>query len=89
MSSRGPDRVGRGRGAERGDGERLFCLDIFDLGAGRYLHMKMTHERFPRLLATRRIEEDEDAEYFGAFLTKTAVRILINFLNRTFSAANL
>jgi len=58
--------------------------NIFDLGAGRYPHMKMTQERFPRLLATRRIEEDENAEYFGAFLTKTAVRILIDFLNRTF-----
>nr|MBA3770793.1 hypothetical protein [Blastocatellia bacterium] len=58
--------------------------NIFDLGAGRYPHMKMTQEPFPRLLATRRIEEDENAEYFGAFLTKTAVRILIDFLNRTF-----
>lgn len=58
--------------------------NIFDLGAGRYPHIKMTRERFPRLLATRRIEEDDTAEYFGAFLTKTAVRILIDFLNKTF-----
>jgi len=62
----------------------LSVSDIFDLGAGRYPHMKMTQERFPRLLATRRIEDDDTAEYFGAFLTKTAVRILIDFLNRTF-----
>lgn len=58
--------------------------DIFDLGAGRYPHLKFTREQFPRVLATRRIEEVDDAEYFGAFLSKTAVRILIDFLNRTF-----
>ncbi len=57
--------------------------NIFDLGAGRYPHMKITVEQFPRALATRRIEDDE-AEYFGAFLSKTAVRILIDFLNKTF-----
>lgn len=57
--------------------------DISDLGANRYPHFKLTAESFPRILATRRIEDDGD-EYFGAFLTKTAVRILIDFLNRTF-----
>jgi excinuclease UvrABC nuclease subunit len=44
---------------------------------------KNYHEKFPRILATRRIEDD-GAEYFGAFLTKTAVRILMGFLNRKF-----
>jgi excinuclease ABC subunit C len=57
--------------------------DVFDLAAGRYPHIKMTVEEFPRLLATRRIDDD-DADYFGAFLSKTAVRILIDFLNKTF-----
>lgn len=57
--------------------------DITDLAGNRYPHLKLTAERFPRLLATRRIEEDDD-EYFGAFLTKTAVRILIDLLNKNF-----
>jgi len=48
-----------------------------------YPHLKITNEKYPRVLATRRIEDD-GAEYFGAFLTKTAVRILIGFLNRKF-----
>lgn len=52
-------------------------------GADLYPHLKITAEEFPRILATRRIEND-GAEYFGAFATKTAVRILIDFLNRTF-----
>jgi excinuclease ABC subunit C len=34
-------------------------------------------------LATRKIEDD-GAEYFGAFLSKTATRILIDFLNKVF-----
>ncbi|MFT3745573.1 MAG: hypothetical protein QM785_14935 [Pyrinomonadaceae bacterium] len=57
--------------------------DITDLAGNRYPHLKLTAERFPRLLATRRIEEDDD-EYFGAFLTKTAVRIVIDLLNKNF-----
>ncbi len=57
--------------------------DFSEDGADLYPHLKLTSELFPRILATRRIEDD-DAEYFGAFLTKTAVRILIDFLNRTF-----
>ncbi len=52
-------------------------------GADLYPHMKITAEDFPRVLATRRFEDDE-SEYFGAFLSKTAVRILIDFVNRTF-----
>ncbi len=48
-----------------------------------YPHFKITRERFPRLLATRRIEDD-GAEYYGPFLPKTSVRILIDFLNRKF-----
>ncbi|MEO6655626.1 MAG: hypothetical protein ABIO36_06045, partial [Pyrinomonadaceae bacterium] len=52
-------------------------------GSDLYPHLKITAEEFPRIFATRRIEDD-GAEYFGAFLTKTAVRILIDFLNRTF-----
>jgi len=51
--------------------------------AALYPHLKITNETFPRVLATRKIEDD-GAEYFGAFLTKTATRILINFLNKVF-----
>ena len=57
--------------------------DLANIGANRYPHIKITNEAFPRALATRRIENDDD-EYFGAFLPKTAARILIDFINRTF-----
>jgi excinuclease ABC subunit C len=46
-------------------------------------HIKLTNELFPRLLSTRLVEDD-GAEYFGAFLGRTAARILIDFLNTTF-----
>lgn len=52
-------------------------------GMPLYPHIKLTRERFPRLLATRIIAND-DAEYFGAFLNRTNARMLIDFLNRTF-----
>lgn len=52
-------------------------------GEPLYPHLKLTAERFPRVLATRLIADD-DAEYFGAFLNRTNVRILLDFLNRTF-----
>ena len=52
-------------------------------GVPVYPHLKLTREEFPRILATRVLNDDGD-EYFGAFLTKTSVRILIDFLNRTF-----
>jgi excinuclease ABC subunit C len=61
----------------------LTVTNIFDLGAQRYPHLKLTGESFPRVIATRRIEGDE-AEYFGAMLPRTAVRILIDFINKTF-----
>jgi excinuclease ABC subunit C len=48
-----------------------------------YPHIKLTSEQFPRALATRILKNDGD-EYFGAFLNRTSVRILIDFLNRTF-----
>ena len=57
--------------------------DLSNIGANRYPHIKITKEEYPRALATRRIENDS-ADYFGAFLPKTAARILIDFLNRTF-----
>lgn len=57
--------------------------DLAEDGAGLYPHLKITNETFPRILGTRRDEED-GAEYFGAFLTKTSGRILIDFLNREF-----
>jgi excinuclease ABC subunit C len=52
-------------------------------GQGLYPHFKLTAERFPRLLVTRRIEND-GAEYFGPFLPDTGVRFLADALNRTF-----
>jgi len=48
-----------------------------------YPHLKITGEKFPRLLVTRTIVNDK-AEYFGAFLSETGVRFLLDFLNRTF-----
>lgn len=48
-----------------------------------YPHLKVTREEFPRLLVTRKIENDE-ADYFGAFLPETGVRFLLDFLARTF-----
>src|SRR5215204_1657546 len=48
-----------------------------------YPYLKITSEKFPRLLVTRRIEDD-GAEYFGAFLPETGVRFFINFLNKLF-----
>jgi excinuclease ABC subunit C len=44
-------------------------------------HIKLTDETFPRALATRILKED-GSEYFGAFLNRTNVRILIDFLNK-------
>lgn len=49
----------------------------------RFPHTKITCEEFPLVLATRIIEDDGD-EYFGAFLNRTSVRVLIDFLSRTF-----
>lgn len=52
-------------------------------GKPLYPHLKLTSERFPRVLATRLIHDD-NAEYFGAFLNRTSTRILMDFVNRTF-----
>lgn len=48
-----------------------------------YPHIKLTRERFPRVLGTR-LPDDAEAEYFGAFLNRTNARMLIDFLVRTF-----
>lgn len=48
-----------------------------------YPYLKITSEKAPRLLVTRKIENDS-AEYFGAFLPETGVRFFINFLNKLF-----
>ncbi len=58
-------------------------IDLSESGANLYPHLKITAEAFPRILATRRFEDD-GAEYFGAFLPKTGVRILMDFVNRVF-----
>ena len=52
-------------------------------GQPLYPHFKLTSESYPRALATRIPQADGD-QYFGAFLNRTSVRILIDFLNRTF-----
>ena len=52
-------------------------------GKPLYPHLKLTSERFPRVLATRLVEDD-GAEYFGAFLNRTNARILLDFVNKTF-----
>ena len=57
----------------------VFSEDGNDL----YPHVQITCEEFPRLLATRRLKDD-GSQYFGAFLPKTSVRILMDFLNKTF-----
>ncbi|HEY0426307.1 MAG TPA: excinuclease ABC subunit UvrC [Pyrinomonadaceae bacterium] len=48
-----------------------------------YPHLKITREKFPRLLVTRRILSEQD-EYFGAFLPITGVRIWLYVLSRLF-----
>lgn len=48
-----------------------------------YPYLKITIEKFPRLIVTRKIEDDS-AKYFGAFLPETGVRFFINFLNKLF-----
>lgn len=53
-------------------------------GQNLYPHLKITREKFPRLLATRRIEDDDEADYFGAFLPEIGVRFLLGFLIDTF-----
>src|SRR4051794_11325569 len=56
---------------------------IADVELNLYPHFKITAEAFPRVLATRVVEND-GAEYFGPFLPKTSVRILMDFINRKF-----
>ena len=48
-----------------------------------YPHLKITREKFPRLLVTRRILNEKD-DYYGAFLPETGVRILLGMLNKIF-----
>lgn len=60
--------------------ENNFSLE----GQRLYPFLKLTRESFPRLLATRKIAPGDDAEYFGPFLPETGVRLLIDFLNKTF-----
>lgn len=50
---------------------------------GLYPHLKVTGEKFPRLLVTRKVLDERD-EYFGAFLPRTGVRMWLYVLNRLF-----
>lgn len=63
------------------NGRKKYLFSI--AGESLYPHLKLTDEWFPRVLATRRIEND-GAEYFGAFLNRTNVRILIDFVSKIF-----
>lgn len=58
-----------------------YSFSIADLPL--YPHVKLTAEGFPRLLSTRKVDDD-GSEYFGPFLTRSGARILIDFLNATF-----
>ncbi len=60
----------------------------FDISKQRlYPYLKITNEKFPRLLVTRKIEND-GAEYFGAFLPETGGRFFTNFLDKLFKLRN-
>lgn len=51
----------------------------------RYPHFKLTvQEKFPRLLATRRVRDD-GARYFGPLLPASRVRRLLDLANRIFT----
>src|SRR2546423_654128 len=58
-------------------------IPVVEVEQNLYPHLKVTRERFPRILATR-VVEDDDAEYFGPFVPKTSVRIIMDYLNRKF-----
>ncbi len=59
-------------------GEYRFSL----AGRPHYPFLHLTAERFPRLIATR--SPEAEGKYFGPFLDRTAVRLLIDLMNRTF-----
>jgi excinuclease UvrABC nuclease subunit len=46
-----------------------------------YPHLKITNEKFPRLLVTRKIEND-GAEYFGAFLPNANEKVRLRILQK-------
>lgn len=48
-----------------------------------YPHLKLTSEKYPRLLVTRKILAPAD-DYFGAFLPHTSLRIWLYHLNEIF-----
>lgn len=53
----------------------------------RYPLLKITNEKFPKMLATRKVLSEKD-EYFGAFLPETGVRMWLSILNRIFRLRN-
>src|SRR5215203_3775362 len=48
-----------------------------------YPHLKLTHEAFPKVVITRRIERD-GSSYFGPFLPAALARKTLNLVNRAF-----
>ena len=48
-----------------------------------YPHLKLTHEDFPKVVITRRIDRD-GSSYFGPFLPAALARKTLNLVNRAF-----
>ena len=48
----------------------------------RYPYIKITHEKFPRLLITRHREQDDDSIYIGPFVRVYEVRELLRLIER-------
>lgn len=48
-----------------------------------YPHLKLTHEPFPKVVVTRRIERD-GSSYYGPFLPAALARKTLNLVNRAF-----
>ncbi len=60
----------------------------FSLAGQRlYPYLKITAEKYPRVLVTRVIEND-GAEYFGPFLPETGVRFRLRVLPKTIKDAD-
>jgi excinuclease ABC subunit C len=49
----------------------------------QYPHIKLTKERFPRAVITRKIAKD-GASYYGPFLPASMARSILNLINRSF-----
>lgn len=48
----------------------------------RYPYLKITHEKYPRLLVTRHMEKNDDSIYIGPFVRVYEVRELLRLIDR-------